>query len=170
MDEDEIVSVEEEIFYDYTVPSDIGLDGLDPSSNISNMTTDLPLELSSEVPLHLTGDGSQSTLRPIVDYLDSALGIDLVYIAGILFKVVLIAVLTYIAANMVRRAINVHLPRVTGGGRMGLDAETETTFRTLISRLLVAAIYVVGFLMIIYQIPPLSRVSVTLLAGAGVAG
>ncbi|HNR58549.1 MAG TPA: hypothetical protein PKJ51_08840 [Methanothrix sp.] len=52
MDEDEIVSVEEEIFYDYTVPSDIGLDGLDPSSNISNMTTDLPLELSSEVPLH----------------------------------------------------------------------------------------------------------------------
>jgi small-conductance mechanosensitive channel len=170
MDEDEIVSVEEEIFYDYTVPSDIGLDGLDPSSNISNMTTDLPLELSSEVPLHLTGDGSQSTLRSIVDYLDSALGIDLVYIARILFKVVLIAVLTYIAANMVRRAINVHLPRVTGGGRMGLDAETETTFRTLISRLLVAAIYVVGFLMIIYQIPPLSRVSVTLLAGAGVAG
>ena len=170
MEDDEIVSGEEEIFYDYTVPSRMGPDGLDQDSNLTNVTTDLPRELSSEVPSQLTGDGAYSKIESIIDYLDSALGIDLVAIAGIILKVLIIIIITYLLANIVRRAINIHLPKITGGGKMGLDAETETTFRTLISRLMVAAIYVAGFLMVIYQIPTLSSISVTLLAGAGVAG
>jgi len=170
MEEDEIVSVEEDIFYEYTVPSDIGPDGLDSASNISNLTTDLPKELSSEVPTQLTGEGAQSTLSSIIDYLNSALGIDIVSIVRIFFEIVVIVVATYLAAKMVRRAITIHLPKVVATGKSGLDAETEMTFRTLISRLLVAAIYIVGFLLVISRIPTLNSLAVTLLAGAGVAG
>lgn len=170
MEEDEIVSMEEDIFYEYTVPSDIGPDGLDSASNISNLTAGLPEELSSEVPSQLTGEGAQSVLTSIIDYLNSALGIDLVSIVRIFFEIVVIVVATYLAAKMVRRAITIQIPKVVANGKSGLDAETEMTFRTLISRLLVAAIYIVGFLLVISRIPTLNSLAVTLLAGAGVAG
>ncbi len=170
MEEVEIVSVEEDVFYEYTVPSDIGPDGLDLSSNISNITTDLPRELSSEVPTQLTGEGAPSTLTSIIEYLNSALGIDLISILGTISRIIFILVVTYFAAKMARRAVNVHLPKIVGGGKVGIDSETEMTFRTLISRLLVVAIYIFGVIMVIYQIPPLNRLAVTLLAGAGVAG
>lgn len=170
MDEDEIVSVEEGIFYEYTVPSDIGPDGLDSDSNISNLTTDLPKELSSQVPSQLTGEGVHSTLSSIIDYLNSVLGIDLLSIVRIFFEIVIIVVATYLAAKMVRRAITIHLPKVVATGKTGLDAETEMTYRTMISRLLVATIYIVGFLLVISRIPTLNSLAVTLLAGAGVAG
>ena len=170
MEEDEIISVEEDIFFEYTVPSDIGSDGLDSASNISNLTTDLPRELSSEVPSQLTGEGAQSTLTSIIDYVNSTLGIDLLSILGTVSRIILIVLITYFAAKMARRAINVHLPKIISGGKVGIDFETERTFRTLISRLLVVAIYIFGAIMVIYQIPPLNRLAVTLLAGAGVAG
>ena len=170
MEEDEILSAEEDLFYAYTVPSDLGSDGLDPASNLSNLTTDLPRELSSEIPSHLTGEGGASTVVSIVDHLNSTLGIDIVSISGIFFKIVSIVILTYVAVKIVKYAINVHLPRITRNGKAGLDVETEMTFRSLVSRLLVAAVYVAGFLLVIYQIPHLNRLAVTLLAGAGVAG
>jgi small conductance mechanosensitive channel len=170
MAEDEIVSMEEDVFYEYTIPSDIGPDGLDSASNISNLTTDLPRELSSEVPSQITGEGAQSTLTSIINYLNSTLGIDLVSIARIFFDIIVIVIATYLAAKMVKRAITIHLPKVIATGKTGLDAETEMTFRTLISRLLVAAIYIVGFLLVISRIPTLNSLAVTLLAGAGVAG
>ncbi len=170
MEEDEIISVEEDIFYEYTVPSEIGPDGLDSASNISNLTTGLPQELSSEVPSQLTGEGAQSTLTSIIEYLNSALGIDLLSIARIFFEIVVIILATYLASKMVKRAITIHLPKIVSGGKAGLDAETELTFRTLISRLLVAAIYIAGFLLVISRIPTLNTLAVTLLAGAGVAG
>jgi small conductance mechanosensitive channel len=71
---------------------------------------------------------------------------------------------------MVDRAITVHIPKVTANAKVGLDLETEATFRTIVRRLLVAAIYIIGLIMIVYQIPVLNRLAVTLLAGAGVAG
>jgi small conductance mechanosensitive channel len=169
MEEDEIVSVEEDIFYEYTVPSDIGPDGLDSASNISNLTADLPKELSSEVPTQLTGDGAQSALTSFIDYLNSALGIDLVAIAVIFLKIVLIILLTYLAAKVARWAINVHLPKIIEGGKVGIDLETERTLRVLTSRLLVVLIYIVGGVLVISEIPTLSNLAVTLL-GASVAG
>jgi len=170
MDGDENISMEEDVFYEYTLPSDTSPDGLDSASNISNLTTDLPRELSSEVPSQLTGEGDQSALTTVIDYVNSALGIDLVSIARMFLEIVVILVATYLAAKIVRRAITVHLPKVIGTGKAGLDVETEITFRTLISRLLVALIYIVGFLLVISRIPTLNTLAVTLLAGAGVAG
>ncbi len=169
MEEDEIVSVEEDVFYEYTVPSDIGPDGLDSASNVSNLTTVLPKELSSEVPTQLTGEGAQSTLASIIDYLNSALGIDLIFITLVFVKIILIILLTYLAAKVARRIINVHLPRIIEGGKVGIDIETEKTLRVLVSRLLVVLIYIVGAVLVISEIPTLSRLAVTLL-GASVAG
>jgi len=170
MDEDDIISAEEDVFYDYTIPTDFGPDGMDPASNASNVTTGLPAELSPDVPIQLTGDGAQSATTQIVDYLNSTLGIDIFSILGTIATIVAILILTHLIAGMVDRAITVHIPRMTSSGKVGLDVETERTFRTIIRRLLVAAIYIVGFIMIVYQIPPLNRLAVTLLAGAGVAG
>lgn len=165
----ENISMEEDIFYEYTVPSEIYQNGLDSASNISNLTTSLPPELSSEVPSQLTGEGAQSTLTTIVNHLNSALGIDILSILGTISRIILIILITCFVAKMVRRAINVHLPKITSSGKVGIDSETEITFRALISRLLVVAVYILGAIMVIYQIPPLNRLAVTLLAGAGVA-
>ena len=170
MDEDEIISAEVDVFYDYTIPVDIGPDGLDAASNGSNLTMGLPAELSPDISAQLTGDGATSSLSQMVDYLNSTLGIDVVSVLGTLVTIVAIIVLTVLAARMVDRAFTVHVPRVTANAKVGLDFETEATFRTIIRRLLVAAIYIIGLIMIIYQIPVLNRLAVTLLAGAGVAG
>src|SRR5690554_5999312 len=105
MEGDENISVEEGIFYEYTFPSEIRPDGLDSASNISNLTTGLPQQLSSEVPSQLTGEGAQSTLISAIEYLNSALGIDLVSIARISLEIAVIFLATYLAAKMVRRAI-----------------------------------------------------------------
>jgi hypothetical protein len=75
MDEDEIVSAEEDVFYDYTIPADLGPNDSDAALN---GTTEFPEDLSSDVTAPLTGDGATSTLASIVDYLNSTLGIDLV--------------------------------------------------------------------------------------------
>lgn len=166
MDEDEILSAEEGVFYDYTIPSDLSPDGLDAATNGS---TGIP-ELSSDVATPFTGDGATSTITSIVDYLNSTLGIDLVSVLGTIVAIVAIIVLTRLAARMVDRALIVHVPKVTTNSKIGLDLETEATFRTIIRRLLVAAIYIIGLIMIIYQIPILNRLTMTLLAGAGVAG
>ncbi len=170
MEADDNISVEEDIFYEYTVPSDIGPDGLDPGSNLSNLTTDLPRELSSELPAELTGDGPKATLTSFIDYLHSALGEQLFEALKIFLEIVVIVLVTYLAARLVKRAINIHLPRVVSTGKTGVDAETELTLRTLISKLLVAVIYIAGFLLVISRIPTLNSLAVTLLAGAGVAG
>ncbi|HII06946.1 MAG TPA: mechanosensitive ion channel family protein [Methanotrichaceae archaeon] len=169
MEEDEIVSVEEDVFYEYTVPSDIGPDGLDSASNISNITTDLPRELSSEVPSRLTGEGAQSMFTSMIDYLNSTLGIDLPSIVAIFFKIVLIVLLTYLATKIAGWAINVRLPKVIEGGKAGIDLETERTLRVLASRLLVVLIYIVGGTLVINEIPTLKGLAITLL-GASVAG
>jgi len=167
---DDNISVEEDIFYEYTVPSDIGPDGFDPGSNISNLTPDLPRELASELPAELTGDGPKATLTSFIDHLHQALGEQLFEALQIFIEIVVIVLVTYLAARMVRRAITVHLPRVVSTGKTGVDAETELTLRTLISKLLVAVIYIAGFLLVISRIPTLNSLAVTLLAGAGVAG
>lgn len=170
MEEDEILPAEEDIFRQYAFPSDFGPEVSAADINGSNLTTDLPAQLSSELPPQLSGDGFQSSVLTFVDHLNTTLGIDIVSIVTTIATVLVILILTRVAANMVNKALTVHIPKVTSGGKVGMDVETEMTFRTIIRRLLVATIYIAGIIMVIYQIPPLSRLAVTLLAGAGVAG
>lgn len=171
MVDDEIVSWgADDVFREYTVPSDIRPDGLDSVSNISNISTDLSDELSYRLPHQFTGEGVQSTLISVVDRLNIALGTDIGSMARISLEVFIIAVATYIAAKMVKRLITIRLPKFLANSKRGFDEETEKTFRVLIARLLVVAIYVAGFFVILSRIPTLNSLTITLLAGAGVAG
>ena len=166
MDEDETTSAEEGIFYDYTIPADLGPEEVDTALSGANGSDGIP----SEIPVQLTGDGAPSAVFSVVDHLSSSLGIDVLSLLGTLLTILAILVLTWLAARVVDRALTAPIPKVGGKAKGGMDMETEMTFRTITRRLLVAAIYIVGAILVIYQIPVLSRVAVTLLAGAGVAG
>ena len=166
MDEDETTSAEEGIFYDYTIPADLGPEEVDSALSGANGSDGIP----SEIPVQLTGDGAPSAVFSVVDHLSSSLGIDVLSLLGTLLTILAILVLTWLAARVVDRALTAPIPKVGGKAKGGMDMETEMTFRTITRRLLVAAIYIVGAILVIYQIPVLSRVAVTLLAGAGVAG
>lgn len=85
MEVDANISVEEDILSEYTLPSGIDL---------SELTTGLPQELDSEVPSQLTGEGAQSTLTSTIDYLNSALDIDLVSISGKFLRIFIIIFIT----------------------------------------------------------------------------
>ncbi len=169
--EEDLLFEEEDIFYDYAFPPEVTPD---VSVNASNTSLGLPTELSSEVPSQLTDSGAQSALDKIVTYLNSTLGVDLgdllTNFAIIFIKIAVIILATYFVARMVSKAINVYLPKMMRAEKVGLDTEQEKTPRTIINRLLVVVIYIMGIVLIIAQIPPLSKVAVTLLAGAGVAG
>jgi len=171
MEEDEFVSPEEDVFYDYTLPPE---PSTEVPSDVSNITSELPSELASEVPQQLTGNGAESTLYSAITHLNTTFGIDigdaLIAIAITIIRIVIIIFATYFAAKIVNRTINVHLPRIIRADKIGLDVDQERTLCTLAARLFVAAVYIIGFLLVIYQIPPLNNVAVTLLAGAGVAG
>ena len=170
MDGEEISPVEEDIFYHYTVPSDIGAEVLATGPDGSNLTTALPAQLSSDLPPELTGNGAQSMTLSFIDQLNTTLGIDIFSLVTTIATIIVILILTHLAARMVERAFAFRIPGMRTGGKAGIDFETEMTFRTIIRRLLVAFIYIFGVIIVILQIPPLSKVAVTLLAGAGVAG
>ncbi|UEC42397.1 MAG: Small-conductance mechanosensitive channel MscMJ [Methanothrix sp.] len=170
MEEDEISLAEEDIFRQYTFPSDFGPEVSAADLDGSNLTTDLPAQLSSEIPPQLSGDGFQSSMVTFVDHLNATLGIDIVSLVTTIVTIIVILILTHLAAKIVERAFAFQIPGVRAGGKAGIDFETEMTFRTIIRRLLVAFIYIFGFVIVIFQIPPLSKIAVTFLAGAGVAG
>ena len=54
MAEDEIASAEENVFYEYAVPYEIGRDCAGPGSKISNLMTDPTRGPSSETPSRKT--------------------------------------------------------------------------------------------------------------------
>jgi len=171
MEEDEFLSAEEGVFYDYALPPEVPPE---TTSNVTNISSELPLEISSEIPQHLMGEGAESTLSSIVTYLNSVLGVDIGLIATTivitLVNISIIIVVTYLVAKAVNKVLNIHMPRLVHADKVGFDVDQEKTLRTIISRLLVAAVYILGFILVISQIPTLNNVAVTLLAGAGVAG
>ncbi|MDF0589841.1 mechanosensitive ion channel family protein [Candidatus Methanocrinis natronophilus] len=166
MDEDSMPFGEgEDIFYQYTMPSPPAPEEVDPA----NVTVDLPEETFRDIPSHLVGYEAQPIFESIIDHLAITFGIDIISIGSTILKMILILIATYIAAKMVTRAFKFKIPEMVGGKKTGVDSETELTFRLLISRLLVATVYLIGFIIFLSQIPGLSNVAVTLLAGAGVA-
>jgi small-conductance mechanosensitive channel len=169
MDEDQMPFGEESIFYEYATPPQLAPEEIDPASNLTDGAAGLPEGGVPDLPSPLVGYESPPVLETLVDQMNIAFGIDVASIAGTLLKIILIVAATYLGAKMVSRALKIKLPEMMGGRKTGIDAETEQTFRLLVSRLLVAAIYAIGFLLVVFQIPGLSNVAVTLLAGAGVA-
>jgi small-conductance mechanosensitive channel len=80
--------------------------------------------------------------------------------------VILIA--TFFIARLVDNLLEKHIPRILEASKM--NREFDLTSHAMARRLIVAAIYIIGILMIILQIPSLNRVAIAMLAGAGVAG
>ncbi|MGB3943480.1 MAG: mechanosensitive ion channel family protein [Methanothrix sp.] len=165
MDEEAMPFREEDIFYQYTMPSPPAPEEVDPA----NFTFDFPEEAVTDLPSHLIGYEAQPIMESIIDHLAITFGVDIISIGSTILKMILILIATYIAARLVARAFKFKLPEMVGGKKTGVDTEMELTFRLLVSRLIVATIYIIGFILFISQIPGLSNVAVTLLAGAGVA-
>jgi small-conductance mechanosensitive channel len=93
-------------------------------------------------------------------------GIDLVSVAVNIVIIATIALLTSFAARIVDRMLKSYIPKVTGK----VEVEVDETIQVMIRRLVSAAIYVLGLILIILQIPQLHSLATAMLAGAGIAG
>ncbi len=125
------------------------------------------------IPAELIGESSKTEPASVVEYfsveyLERALGSNLWEILTTGISILIILIATIIIARMADRLLKKHIPHIFEASKM--DKEFDQTSHALTRRLIVAAIYIIGILMIILQIPALNRVAVAMLAGAGVAG
>ena len=125
------------------------------------------------IPAELIGESSKTEPASVVEYLsveylERALGSNLWEILTTGISILIILIATIIIARMADRVLKKHIPHIFEASKM--DKEFDQTSHALTRRLIVAAIYIIGILMIILQIPALNRVAVAMLAGAGVAG
>jgi small conductance mechanosensitive channel len=106
----------------------------------------------------------------IADYVDMTvinylLAIDYRAVIAGLLTVSIIFFCTFIVAKIADKLLRRHFLKI-GDVEVGV----EKTIHSITRRLAVVAIYAIGLLLIIFQIPQLHRISVAMLAGAGVAG
>ncbi len=125
------------------------------------------------IPAELIGESSKTEPASVVEYfsveyLERALGSNLWEILTTGISILIILIATIIIARMADRLLKKHIPNIFEASKM--DKEFDQTSHALTRRLIVAAIYIIGILMIVLQIPALNRVAVAMLAGAGVAG
>ena len=92
--------------------------------------------------------------------------IDLASIFLNVFFIILIALLTRTAVRIVDRMLVNYIPTVVSKVQMKMDETMQLMMRRLVS----ATIYVIGLMLIIYQIPQLQSLVTAILAGAGIAG
>ncbi len=86
-----------------------------------------------------------------------------------IFYIIIIILCTIFAVRLVNRIFTVHVPEIVKSNKIDFDASKEETIRNMVQRLLVITIYIIGLILIILQIEYLNNITVTLLAGAGVA-
>jgi len=82
------------------------------------------------------------------------------------FFVVLIALLTRTAVRFADRMLVNYIPTIVSKVQMKVDETMQLMMRRLVS----ATIYVIGLMLIIYQIPQLRSLVTAIVAGAGIAG
>lgn len=92
--------------------------------------------------------------------------IDLASILLNIFVILLIIILTRSAARFVDHMLVNYIPTVVKKVQMKMDE----TMQLMIRRLVSAIIYIIGLMLIIYQIPQLRSLATAMLAGAGIAG
>ena len=83
-----------------------------------------------------------------------------------LIIILIIAILTYSAVKFVDRMLQNYIPKVAGKVEMQLDETVGVMIRRVVS----ASIYVLGLMLIIFQIPQLHNLATVMLASAGLAG
>jgi small conductance mechanosensitive channel len=92
--------------------------------------------------------------------------IDLTSIILYIFIILLIAFFTRTAVRIVDRMLVNYIPSVVSKVQMKVDK----TMQLMVRRLICATIYVIGLMLIIYQIPQLQSLVTAIFAGAGIAG
>lgn len=103
-----------------------------------------------------------------ISYVERLLGTNIWDLISAVISILVILLATILVARVVDELLKKHIPRILEAGKMA--KEFDQTSHALSRRLIVAAIYIIGILMIILQIPLLNRVAIAMLAGAGVAG
>ncbi len=103
-----------------------------------------------------------------MNYIERVLGTNIWDFISTVISILVILLATFLIARIVDELLKKHIPRIFEASKM--PKEFDQTSHALSRRLIVAAIYTIGFLMIILQIPFLNRVAIAMLAGAGVAG
>lgn len=97
---------------------------------------------------------------------DTINDIDLASIILNILFIVIIALLTSTMVRIVDRMLINHIPSVISKVQVKIDE----TMQIMIRRLVSATIYVIGLMLIIYQIPQLRSLVTAIVAGAGIAG
>jgi small conductance mechanosensitive channel len=93
-------------------------------------------------------------------------GIDITSIILYIILIILIVIFTRSAARIVDRMLLNYFPTVVAKIQMKMDE----TMQLMIRRLVCATIYVIGLMLIIYQVPQLRSLVTAIVAGAGIAG
>lgn len=97
---------------------------------------------------------------------DTINDIDLASIIINIFFVLIIALLTSTLVRIVDRMLVNYIPSVVSKIQMKIDE----TMQLMIRRLVSATVYVIGLMLIIYQIPQLRSLVTAIVAGASIAG
>ncbi len=132
-----------------------------------------PVAKNPAISTQLIGQSPSSDTTSIsqyfsLDYIERALGTNIWDFISTAISILVILLATILIARIVDELLKKHIPRIFEAGNMA--KEFDQTSHALSRRLIVAAIYAIGFLMVILQIPFLNRVAIAMLAGAGVAG
>ena len=104
-----------------------------------------------------------ASLRLLADAIE---GIDIVYIIVTLIVITIIIILTRAAAGLVDRMLRNHIPQVANR----MEVRMDETMQLMIRRIVSAAIYLIGLMLVILQVPQLHSIATAMLAGAGIAG
>lgn len=91
--------------------------------------------------------------------------LDVTFIAVTLISIVAIIIVTRFASHIVDRMLINYIPKIAAK----IEVLKDETIQLVIHRLVSAAIYILGAMLIIFQIPQLSSLATTILASAGIA-
>lgn len=97
---------------------------------------------------------------------DTVQGIDVTFIIVNFIIILLIIFVTRATVRIVDRMLVNHIPRVVSR----VEVQMDETVQLMVRRLVSAAIYILGIMLIILQIPQLHNLATAMLAGAGIAG
>ncbi len=106
---------------------------------------------------------NMTSVEVLLNTIDS---IDIVFLAANIIIISIIAFLTFTAVRIVDRMLLSYIPKVTNK----VDVKMDETVQVMVRRLVSAAIYIIGLMLIILQIPQLHSLATAMLAGAGIAG
>lgn len=131
-----------------------------------------PVAKNPAISTQLIGQNPVSEPTPIaeyfsINYIETALGTNTWEFITTALSILVIILATFFIARLVDELLKKHIPRILEASKM--DKEFDETSNAMTRRLIVAAIYTIGILLIVLLIPSLNRVAIAMLAGAGVA-